>query len=482
MRCKMFQSKSIKLLLLLALVVLPFCDGDSNTTDTSGAWLIPKSEIQEGGPGKDGIVALTNPEFIPVSQDNYYLDSDLVIGVKIDDFIRAFPHPILDQHEIVNHTLGDTSFALSYCPLTGSGVAWDTSASLLDNTFGVSGLLYNSNLIPYDRETDSNWSQMLLLCVNGERLGQEPSLIAVVETTWKTWKELYPDSFVLSHETGFNRNYRVYPYGNYKTNDSLLFSVSNEDSRLHKKERVHGILVGGKTKTYPISIFGSGTKVLNDTFNNLPIVVVGNTTKNFAVSFERGLDDKPLVFVPVEDEFPVIMMDSRGTMWDIFGHGVSGPNKGQQLKPTKSFISYWFAWAAFYPNAEIHGSMTQVFNSGFGPKIEDPFSRIQTRSFIRSRIGARMLREWPVIAEKTKLVPHTVHGVTLGLRFQEFPLGSVCSELGIREFDVLKSINGYQLKDVSTLALLFTELKNTNRFEVEIERFGRPLTLRYTLK
>lgn len=478
----MFQQKSVKLLLLLVLVFLPFCNSDTKTPDTDGAWLIPEGEIQDGGPGKDGIAALTNPQFIHVSLDNYHLDSDLVIGMKIDNFFRAFPHPILDQHEIVNHTIGDTSFALSYCPLTGSGVAWDTSGSVLDNTFGVSGLLYNSNLIPYDRETDSNWSQMLLLCVNGERIGQEPSLIPVIETTYKTWKELYPDSFVLSQETGFNRNYRVYPYGNYKNNDSLLFSVSNEDSRLPKKERIHGILVGTETKTYPISIFGSSTKVLNDTFNNLPIVVVGNTTKNFAVSFERELDDKILNFIPVEDEFPAILMDSQGTKWDIFGNGLSGPNKGQELKPTKSFISYWFAWAAFYPNAEIHGSGMQTLHTSFRHKIEDPFNRIQTREFIRSRIGGRLLREWPTIATKTKLTPHTVNGVIRGLRFQEFPSSGVLSELGIHEFDVIKSINGFELKSISTLALLYTELKNTNRFEVEIERYGQPLTLVYTLK
>jgi hypothetical protein len=346
----------------------------------------------------------------------------------------------------------------------------------------VSGLLYNSNLIPYDRETDSNWSQMLLLCVNGERVGQEPLLIPVVETSWETWKELYPDSFVLSHETGFNRDYRRYPYGNYKNSDSLLFSVSNEDSRLHKKERIHGIIVGGETKTYPISMFGSSTKVLNDTFNNLPIVVAGNTTKNFTISFERELDDRLLHFMPVADEFPVIMMDSQGTMWDIFGHGVSGPNKGQVLNPTKSFISYWFAWATFYPNAEIHGQTSQLANTSFRQEMEDPFSRIQSREFNRSRIGARMLKEWSTIAKKTKLVPHVVNGLTLGLRFQEFPSSSFLSELGIHEFDVLKSINGVELKNVSNLSLLFTDLKNTNRFEVEIERYGRPLTLLYTLK
>jgi hypothetical protein len=380
MECMMFKHTTVKYLLLLALVIFPFCSNETDAPDTSGAWLIPKSEIQEGGPGKDGIVALTYPEFIPVLQDSYYLDSDLVLGIKIDNFIRAIPHPILDQHEIVNHTIGNTSFVLSYCPLTGSGIAWDTSGFTLDNTFGVSGLLYNSNLIPYDRESDSNWSQMLLLCVNGDRIGQEPTLIPLVETTWKTWKELYPDSFVLSHETGYNRNYRVYPYGNYKESDSLLFSVSNEDSRLHKKDRVHGIIVGGQTKAYPISVFGNNTKVLVDTINGLSIVVVGNTLKNFAVSFERELDGVALHFVPVENEFPVVMMDSQGTKWDIFGIGVSGPNKGESLKPTKSFISYWFAWGAFYPNAEIHGLAAKASHNSPRRKMEDPFSRVQPKS------------------------------------------------------------------------------------------------------
>jgi hypothetical protein len=336
------------------LVLLPFCAQQSLDSNSSDIWLIPEEEVADGGPGKDGIPAISNPIFIPVSEVSFLLENDLVIGIQIGNLVRAFPHLILDQHEIVNHTIGNTSFTLTYCPLTGTGIAWDTSEFTLDHTFGVSGLLYNSNLIPYDRETDSNWSQMLNLCVNGELVGKEAKPILVIETTWQTWRQLYPQSMVLSTDTGYSRNYRIYPYGNYKTSDSLLFSVNKLDSRLPKKERVHGIIAGEKTRVYPINTFDDPIKVINETFNDVQIVVAGSAEKNFAVSFERKLPDGTILsFNPVEGELPVIMMDNEGTKWDIFGNGISGPRAAIKLTPTSSFIAYWFAWGAFYHGAEI---------------------------------------------------------------------------------------------------------------------------------
>jgi hypothetical protein len=217
-----YKTKYIKFILIVMLVFLPFCDEDSNEIIPSNEWLIPKNQIRDGGPGKDGIPAINSPKFIPL-KDAPTLNSDLVIGIQIGSVIRAFPHPILDQHEIVNHTIDSTSFALTYCPLTGSGIAWDTSSFSLDKTFGVSGQLFNSNLIPYDRSTNSNWSQMMNICVNGELIGQDAKQIHLVETTWATWKMLYPNSLVLSRNSGFDRNYDVYPYGDYKFSDRLIF-------------------------------------------------------------------------------------------------------------------------------------------------------------------------------------------------------------------------------------------------------------------
>lgn len=351
----MFKFKYFTLLLVLAFLFLTHCSQDITSEPSSAEWLIPRDEVQDGGPGKDGIAAISNPEFVTIPSVDFLFDDDLVIGIQIGNTIRAYPHRILDHHEIVNNLIDDTYFALTYCPLTGSALAWDTTGFSGDRTFGVSGLLYNSNLIPYDRQTDSNWSQMKELCVSGDLKGQKALSLHVIETTWGTWKELYPNSLVLSDDTGFSNNYSIYPYGDYKWSDNLIFSVSNEDSRLHKKKRVHGIIVAGETKVYPLEDFADSNQVLNETFNGSDLVIAGNALKNFAAAFSRKLQDgTSLTFSAIDGELPVIMVDNEGTKWDIFGNAVSGPRVGDKLTSARSFNAYWFAWAAFNPGAEIY--------------------------------------------------------------------------------------------------------------------------------
>ncbi len=266
----------------------------------SGDWLIPKREIYDGGPGKDGIPALVNPGFTTAAAVDYLIDDDLVIGIRVGAEVRAYPHPILDWHEIVNDDIDSVSLAILYCPLTGSGMAW--SRALPNNaitTFGVSGLLYNANLIPYDRATNSNWSQMRLQCVQGALSGKFAATYPLVETTWKTWKEMFPETPVIASKTGYSRPYGTYPYGDYKTDPLLIFPVSNVDTRLPRKERIHGIIVGDKTKVFRIQSFPDDIGALHDTFNGIDIIVVGSKDKNFVVSYERKLSDGTLLtFTP----------------------------------------------------------------------------------------------------------------------------------------------------------------------------------------
>ncbi|MFO7923591.1 MAG: DUF3179 domain-containing protein, partial [Bacteroidales bacterium] len=218
-------------------------DNDNDRGDPLiGDWLVPDNEIFDGGPGKDGIPALNDPQFTDPHEAAYLSDDDLVLGFVQDGIARAYPHNILDWHEIVNDSYNDMQMAVIYCPLTGTGVGWDREINGNITTFGVSGLLYNSNIIPYDRETDSNWSQMLLKAVNGPLKGTPAETFNLIETRWDTWISMYPETRVLSEQTGHNRNYSRYPYGDYKTNNTLVFPVNNEDDRLHRKERVLGIL------------------------------------------------------------------------------------------------------------------------------------------------------------------------------------------------------------------------------------------------
>lgn len=326
--------------------------GGSAGSSSSSGWNIPRNQVFDGGPGKDGIPALENPEMIDPSQASYLNPDDLVIGYRSGEEVRAYSHKVLDWHEIINDQVYVDALAVTYCPLTGTAIGWDRMIENTLTTFGVSGLLYNSNLIPYDRATDSNWSQMRLDCVNGTLIGKRITTFPLVETTWKTWQAMYPDTKVVSTNTGHSRNYERYPYGDYRTNhNNLIFPVGNEDDRLPNKDRVLGVIVDGKVRVYPLHDFGNEVKVVQEEFKGRSLVVVGSTASNFAMAFDNR---KEAIFSPLQNALPAVMEDEQGNRYEVFGEVVSGPDLGERLLPTTSYIGYWFAWAGFYPELSLY--------------------------------------------------------------------------------------------------------------------------------
>jgi len=320
---------------------------------------VPPDQIEESL-NPDEIASIDNPVFTHNLLSQTIAGNTLVIGVKIGDDIRAYTHTVMDWHEIVNDQfLIDGQLepvTINYCPLTGSAMLWKGKMESSDPTFGTSGKLYNSNLVLYDRETSSFWSQMLEQGINSTERLTIPDRLQVVETTWFTWKEMYPETSVMTTQTGFRAPYGLYPYGSFKTDNSLLFNVNNTgDSRLHRKERVVGVNVGNSSKVYPISSFGSDVTVLNDSVGDMNVVATGSSSKNFGVIFNRQLEDCTVLdFSAVQGQLPVMMSDNEGNQWDIFGTAVSGPRVGTQLEKTNSYIAYWYAWTAFFPNAAIY--------------------------------------------------------------------------------------------------------------------------------
>ena len=347
------MNSRILYILLFVLFTGTACKKDKKKEDET--WLIPQEEVRDGGPGKDGIPALANPTFINAVDATYLSATDLVVGYVSGSMLKAYPHDILDWHEIINDDVNGEKVSIVYCPLTGTGTGWEGEMGGSTTTYGVSGLLYNSNIIPYDRESDSNWSQMRLDCVNGDLIGSKADVFQVIETTWETWQEMYPLTTVVSDDTDHDRAYGVYPYGDYKTNhDNIIFPVSNSDARLSNKERVLGLLVDGAAKTYRLSSFPGALTVVDDSFQSTELVIAGSEDKNFIVAFERNLSDgTALTFEAVPDSLPTLLKDNEGNRWDAFGNNVSGPRTGQTLTPTTSFMGYWFAWAAFYPDVAI---------------------------------------------------------------------------------------------------------------------------------
>ncbi len=331
--------------------------GATPPTNQTDSWIIPQDKVLDGGPGKDGIPSVDEPKFSTVSNIDFLEPEELVIGVHVDGKYKAYPHAILDWHEIVNDEVGDKKVAITYCPLTGTGIGWDREVGGELTTFGVSGLLYNSNLIPYDRKTDSNWSQMLLQSVQGDHAGLSIETIPVLETSWLTWKTMYPDSEVMTLETGFNRDYNRYPYGDFKTNhDFLIFSVEPDDDRLPRKQRGLGVLIDRAQRFYSLQLFEE-PRVIHDTLGTVRLIVVGSEEHNFVMAFENVLADGTRLQFETQDDLTgaSVMMDQNGTGWNLFGVAISGPGKGTRLTPVTAFMGYWFAWGAFYPDIEIYG-------------------------------------------------------------------------------------------------------------------------------
>ncbi len=357
-------SRNLIGMVLAGAVLLSGCGGGGGgggnggqNDDGSSAWLIPPGQVVDGGPGKDGIPAIDQPAFESAATISTVAPDEFVVVVRYNGEVHAFPHDIMNWHEIVNDGSRDDPFSVSYCPLTGSAVAWHGDANAVYKSFGVSGLLFNSNLILYDRKTDSNWSQMQGRAVNGPRIGEDSQPVQVVEMEFATLQQMYPDAQVMTRETSWenSRDYDQYPYGPYLATNALLFPADPLDNRLHLKTRVIGLREGSASRVFQLDGFGPLTQVINDQIGSLSFVVVGNSELNFAAIYESALDDGTiLAFTALQGELPNVMSDDEGNVWSIFGTAVSGPRAGEQLKKTSSYTAFWFAWAAFFPDPEIH--------------------------------------------------------------------------------------------------------------------------------
>ena len=330
----------------------PVVDDGSNDGSSNNQWLIPISQVRDGGPGRDGIPSIDNPKFTTESEASGLLSDEVrVVGLKIGDQVRVYPHYILDWHEIINDVINSETVAITYCPLTGSAIGWNRRINGAVTTFGVSGLLYNNNVIPFDRSTSSNWSQLALQCVNGALIGERPESYDLVETNWFKLRSMFPDAQILSIDTGFDRDYGTYPYGDYRTNhDNLIFPISRDDNRLPRKERVHALIGDDGAKVYQFSSFSSG-RAVKDTFQSKDILIVGGLET--IISFELDEDFADLTFSYDFNDSETYFTDNEGNAYNVFGEVILGPRSGAKLKAANSFIAYWFSIGAFYPDTEI---------------------------------------------------------------------------------------------------------------------------------
>lgn len=212
---------------------------------------IDLKKVLNGGPGKDGIPAINNPQFVSI--DDTYLDNNtLGLLIKIDGVTKFYPYNILVWHEIVNDSINDTYFTVTYCPLCGSAIAFNREFNGKIHRFGVSGYLYESNLLMYDNITESFWSQSLGNAVIGHYTGVELEILNISLMEIKDVVEKYPDVKILSEDTGYNRNYSLYPYGDYEISNTLFFPVSVKNHQYHVKELMYVFIYDGISFSFPM--------------------------------------------------------------------------------------------------------------------------------------------------------------------------------------------------------------------------------------
>ena len=212
-----------------------------NDFDLSEA-TVPIGEIYPGGPPRDGIRSIDNPRFVEANKVKFLHPDDLVIGLELEGITKAYPIKILDRHEIVNDKFNDQSLTITYCPLCNSGVAF--RSPVLEGhplSFGVSGLLYNSDVLMYDRQTESLWSQLLGKAISGRMAGEDLVIVPIQILSWKNWKSRQPKTKVLQPVVGYSYINRA--YADYRDSDQLMFPVAPENNRLRNKEIVFGFTV-----------------------------------------------------------------------------------------------------------------------------------------------------------------------------------------------------------------------------------------------
>ena len=355
--------------------------GDDNLRVATAGWAtdftkhsVPLSEFQSGGPPRDGIPPIDEPRYVSQAEaDAWLAPEEPVIALALEQengetIARAYPLQIMLWHEIVNDTLGDTPVAVTFCPLCYTAVAYDRrlepDGRVLD--FGTTGNLRHSDLVMWDRQTESWWQQFSGDALVGELTGTHLTFLPAQVMSWAAFQAAYPEGDVLSRETGFARPYGTNPYPGYDdiANRPFLFE-GKTDGRLPAMERVVGVVIDGEGVAYPFPALAEA-RAVEDRIGETPLVVfwapgaasatdtrevVEGRDIGQAGVFGRDLDGRTLSFAP--GPAGAFTDAETGSTWDVSGTATGGPLAGRRLAAIPHTVVFWFAWAAFQPEGRL---------------------------------------------------------------------------------------------------------------------------------
>ena len=328
--------------------------------------LVDPARVVSGGPPPDGIPPVDEPRFLPAEDVPWLTDEEPVISLSLGDEHRAYPVQILVWHEIVNDTVAGRPVSVTYCPLCNSALAFDRRLGDRVLSLGTSGRLYLSDLVMYDRQTESLWSQIEGRAIAGMLTGERLERIPVQTISWAQWRDAHPDGWVLSRDTGAERDYGRNPYVGYDEGSSDPFLFDGEaDERLQPKERVLGLEDADDAVAVPLAALAD-TRVLEVEVAGREVVLWAAEGLRSALDSEDIAEGRKVAatgaFLPQADGRALtfraagpetFLDDQTGSTWDVLGRAVDGPLSGAQLEPTGHLDTFWFAWAAFHPETRL---------------------------------------------------------------------------------------------------------------------------------
>ena len=327
---------------------------------------VPYSEIFSGGVPRDGIPPIDNPQFVSIDEADQWLeDQEPVFVVTVNEETRAYPLQIMTWHEIVNDEVGGVPVAVTFCPLCNSAITFDRRLDGTVYDFGVSGKLRNSDLIMWDRQTESWWQQLTGEAIAGKLVGEQLTFIPTQLVAWADFVETFPERQVLSRETGHSRPYGQNPYTGYDSDQSPFLFSGETDTRLAAVDRVVAVDLNGEFVAYPYKVLAE-QNVAVDTVGGQEVVVfwqAGTTSALDAASIANSRDvGAAAVYNPIVNGQTLTFTwdgerfvdDQTGSRWNIFGQATEGELAGTQLEPVTHANHFWFAFSAFFPEARVY--------------------------------------------------------------------------------------------------------------------------------
>ena len=320
----------------LILLIYSCSNGSDNTvidpTINEYQWVIPTGTVT----GSYNLFPLAqNPTFSKVNEVNFISDDALVAMISFNNEIRVYPYQYISTYESVNDIIDGKNISMTYCPITKSALCWNTNFKGENFVIRASGYLLNDNVVLYDEQSDTYWSQMLASCVKGKYAEEENGTFNFIETTWGTVKTYFNHAVVFTNTS----------VSNTSASTNKIAQKDFEDG-----ESVYGILnkranTSSEIHIFKYNEFENEIKIYQTRINAGKLIVIGSKEHHFITSY---INDNNTIYTPIQGSFPIVMEDNNGNQWDLFGMAVSGPDKGHQLESPIGFVALGWAWKDFY--------------------------------------------------------------------------------------------------------------------------------------